>query len=98
MQFRLINSRKSTPAMNMAIDEALLHSKMPVLRFYQWQPPGLSVGFFQNVKDEINLEQCKKSGVDIKGLTTREFAKIPILGQPVELRPLISDHYFLIRS
>ncbi len=65
MQFRLINSGKSTPAMNMAIDEALLDSKMHVLRFYQWQPPGLSVGFFQNVKDEINLEQCKKSGVDI---------------------------------
>mgnify|MGYP001616103875 CR=1 FL=1 len=26
----------------------------------------------------------KKSGVDIKGLMTREFAKIPILGQPVD--------------
>ena len=26
----------------------------------------------------------KKSGVDIKGLMTREFAKIPILGQPVK--------------
>jgi len=25
----------------------------------------------------------KKSDVDIKGLMTREFAKIPILGQPV---------------
>ena len=27
----------------------------------------------------------KKSGVDIKGLMTREFAKIPILGQPVHI-------------
>jgi len=27
----------------------------------------------------------KKSDVDIKGLMTREFAKIPILGQPVKI-------------
>jgi len=26
----------------------------------------------------------KKSGIDIKGLMTQEFAKIPILGQPVK--------------
>ena len=26
----------------------------------------------------------KKSGIDIKGLMTRKFAKIPILGQPVD--------------
>jgi len=44
------------------------------------------------------VRKFKKSGVDIKGLTKREFAKMPILGQPVELRPLISDHYFLTRS
>lgn len=31
----------------------------------------------------------KKSGVVIKGLITREFAKIPILGQPAKLRPFI---------
>jgi len=30
------------------------------------------------------MQNSKKSGVDIKGLMTREFAKIPILGQPVK--------------
>ncbi|MEO8205101.1 MAG: hypothetical protein ABI615_02900 [Chthoniobacterales bacterium] len=34
--------------MNMAIDEALLrHCTQPVVRFYQWKAPTLSVGYFQ---------------------------------------------------
>jgi len=28
----------------------------------------------------------KKSGIDIKGLMTQEFAKIPILRQPVNIK------------
>jgi lipoyl(octanoyl) transferase len=58
MKFRLINSGYNTPAMNMAIDEALLTSKEPVLRFYQWEPAGLSIGYFQSAK-EINLDNLK---------------------------------------
>ena len=64
MQFRLINTGFNTPAMNMAIDEALLTSKMPVLRFYRWKPAGLSLGYFQDIKD-INVDFCKKNNIDI---------------------------------
>ncbi len=63
MQFRLINSGKLSPAMNMAIDEALLDGPQPVLRFYQWQPAGISIGFFQKMKEEINIAECKKQGI-----------------------------------
>src|SRR3989338_6905565 len=64
MQFRLINTGFNTPAMNMAIDEALLTSKMPVLRFYRWKQAGLSLGYFQDIKD-INVNFCKKNNIDI---------------------------------
>jgi lipoate-protein ligase A len=50
--------------MNMAIDEALLSSKMPVLRLYQWKPAGLSIGYFQSAK-AVNTNFCKKNNIEI---------------------------------
>ncbi len=49
---------------NMAIDEVLLSSKVPVLRFYQWEPCAVSVGRYQNL-DDIDLEYCSENGIDI---------------------------------
>jgi len=64
MRFRLIETGYNTPSMNMSIDEALLSSKLPVLRFYGWKPAGLSLGRFQTV-NQINIEQCKRLGIEI---------------------------------
>lgn len=52
----------------MALDEALLewHSKGeigPVLRFYEWAPATLSIGYFQSVTKEIDMEQVTKHGL-----------------------------------
>jgi lipoate-protein ligase A len=54
----------------MGLDEALLESvsrgtSPPVLRFYRWNPPAVSVGYFQGVKEEVDLEACKRLGVDL---------------------------------
>jgi len=64
MQFRLIDTAFNTPAMNMAIDEALLSSKKPVLRFYGWKPAGLSIGYFQATQS-FNLDNLKKNKVEL---------------------------------
>ncbi len=48
----------------MAIDEVLLSSKVPVLRFYQWKPNSVSIGRFQDIKD-IDMDFCKKNKIDI---------------------------------
>ena len=48
----------------MAIDEALLQSKVPVLRFYRWRPPAISVGYFQKLEEEIDLEECRRQGIN----------------------------------
>jgi lipoate-protein ligase A len=50
--------------MNMAIDEALLSSKLPVLRFYGWKPAGLSIGYFQSVKN-FNFENLKRHNIEL---------------------------------
>jgi lipoate-protein ligase A len=51
--WRLIDSGPENPYYNMAVDEALLtHAKgLPVLRFYRWDPPAVSIGYFQSEED-----------------------------------------------
>jgi lipoate-protein ligase A len=54
----------------MAIDEAILretikNNKPPTIRFYGWQQPAVSIGYFQNIEKEVNIEKCRAAGVDI---------------------------------
>ena len=56
-------------AMNMGIDEALLGSvsrgeSPPSLRLYAWSPPCVTVGYFQSLEDEVDLEACRAAGID----------------------------------
>src|SRR3954452_1305605 len=62
--WRFIDSGNGSPSYNMALDEALLdwHSEgkfPPVIRFYGWNPATLSVGYFQKVEKEIDMEAVK---------------------------------------
>lgn len=62
-----LDSGKQTPAYNMAADECLLrwHSEgkiPPVLRFYEWKPAGLSVGYFQKTKNKIDVDAVEQHG------------------------------------
>jgi lipoate---protein ligase len=72
MKLRLIDS-SALPgipgALNMGIDEALLGSvsrleAAPTLRLYTWSPPCVTVGYFQSLEDEVDLEACRALGVD----------------------------------
>lgn len=61
----LLDTKYKDAATNMAIDEALLlwHSENkipPVLRFYGWSKPSLSIGHFQNVQKSIDLQAVTK--------------------------------------
>ncbi|WP_226526499.1 biotin/lipoate A/B protein ligase family protein [Metabacillus niabensis] len=66
--WRYIDSGNCSPAFNMALDEALLewHSEgkiPPTIRFYGWNPATLSIGYFQKVEKEIDLEAVKRYGL-----------------------------------
>ncbi len=50
---------------NMAKDQALLAAGEPVLRFYQWHPPCVSIGYFQNPERDIDLDYLKTAGIDL---------------------------------
>ncbi len=66
--WRFINSEPSDGAMNMAVDVAMTHSSnqniRPTLRFYQWNPFAISLGFHQSEKD-IDTDKCKDAGIDV---------------------------------
>jgi len=70
IKWRVIKDTKYNGAMNMAIDEAIMvaHEKEkipPTIRFYQWSPPAVSLGYFQDLQKEINIDACRNSGIDI---------------------------------
>lgn len=54
-------------AENMAIDEAIMRAHgrgevPPTLRFYGWQPAAVSIGYFQSMAGEIDLEAVAAGG------------------------------------
>lgn len=68
--WRLIRSGYLPGAMNMALDDALLHSvaeglSPPVLRLYRWQPATLTLGYAQVAGDGVDLAACRAAGVDV---------------------------------
>ena len=68
-EWRLLLTGANTAAKNMAIDRAVLTTNsqgkvLPTVRFYEWTPPAISIGYFQSLSDEVDLKMCKKLGVD----------------------------------
>ncbi|RLI10050.1 lipoate--protein ligase family protein [Candidatus Bathyarchaeota archaeon] len=67
--WRLIDMRIEDAYTQMAIDEALAYARrrgeMNTVRLYRWNPSAVSVGYFQSVRDEVDLEACRRLGVDV---------------------------------
>ncbi|MDI6819451.1 MAG: lipoate--protein ligase family protein [Candidatus Hodarchaeaceae archaeon] len=69
-RWRLLPLRVDDASTAMAIDEALLRlnaeGKSPnTIRFWRWLPSAVSIGCFQSVEREVDLEVAKKYGVDV---------------------------------
>lgn len=70
MDWRLIISGREDPSFNMAVDYALWTSVKnkifpPVLRFYQWDPPSVSLGYNQKPASIINTEFCRINNIPV---------------------------------
>jgi len=69
-KFRLIISEPQNGFMNMAIDEAIAIAcdkqlSPPTLRLYTWNPPCISIGYFQDVNEVIDIVECRNQNIDI---------------------------------
>jgi len=68
-QWRLLHTENNSAYRNMAIDWAVLKASSedrvsPTVRFYTWKPSAISIGYFQSLEEEVDLEMCKQHGVD----------------------------------
>jgi len=68
-KWRLLKTENNSAALNMAIDRAVIVTNSnkkvpPTVRFFTWKPPAISIGYFQSLRDEVDLNNCKKLGVD----------------------------------
>ncbi len=54
---------------NMAVDDFLFQSlgeePTTYLRFYQWERPTVSLGYSQKISEVVDLDYCRKKGIDI---------------------------------
>jgi len=68
-RWRLLNTGYKSAYTNMAIDRAVMlslckKSVPPTVRFYGWKPSAISIGYFQSLDDEVELEICNKLNID----------------------------------
>ncbi len=67
--WRIIEDVDLDASTNMAFDEAILLARSQKLvpntvRLYTWSPSAVSIGYFQSMEEEVDVEECKKLGVD----------------------------------
>src|SRR5256714_10268173 len=67
--WRLLLDKPASGAWNMAVDEVLLDGVAsgeapPTLRFYEWVPPCLSLGYFQPF-GVVDVDGCRALGVEV---------------------------------
>lgn len=68
--WRLLDTPPMTAAENMALDEALLECKGQgrspnTIRFLQFSPRAVLVGYHQSIREEIREEYCRSRGITI---------------------------------
>lgn len=68
-QCRLLHTGYHNAFYNMGLDQAILEAvaegaAFPTLRFYGWQPPAISIGYFQGMTEEVDLTACRDHGID----------------------------------
>ena len=67
-KLRIIDDKAQTATFNMAADMYLLDTcqDMPVvfLRFYEWIPPTISMGYMQNTSTVLDTAKCRENGIE----------------------------------
>jgi lipoate-protein ligase A len=68
-KIRTLETGYNSGPWNMALDEVLMncinYHNMPILRIYGWQPPTISIGYFQSMDEEVDIKKCRQMGIDV---------------------------------
>jgi lipoate-protein ligase A len=68
--WQLIHGAAYAPVLQMAIDQVLSEEvgagrRKPTLRIWEWNTPGVVIGSFQSVKNEVDLDNAAKYGFQV---------------------------------
>ncbi len=68
--WRFLDTGQLTAAENMALDDIMLERRAAgttpnTIRFLQFNPPAVLVGYHQSVEQEVRMEFCRNNGIDI---------------------------------
>jgi lipoate---protein ligase len=68
--WQLIHGDAYPPVLQMALDQVLAEEvgagrRKPTLRIWEWNEPGVVIGSFQSVKNEVDIENAEKYGFQV---------------------------------
>jgi len=68
-KWRLLDTGLKDAFYNMALDEAIVIARSKnlvpnTLRFFRWEPSAVSIGYFQSMEEEVDVEACNRLGID----------------------------------
>lgn len=68
-RWRLLDTGLNDAFYNMALDEAIVIARSKgivpnTLRFFRWEPSSVSIGYFQSMKEEVDIEACNSLGIN----------------------------------
>lgn len=68
-RWRVVSLETHDAYTNMALDEAVSEKvaageSAPTIRFYRWKPSAVSIGYFQSLEEEVDVEECRAADVD----------------------------------
>lgn len=68
--WQLIHGEAYEPVLQMALDQVLAEEvgagrRKPTLRIWEWNEPGVVIGSFQSVKNEVDMDNAKKYGFQV---------------------------------
>ncbi|MEM2342309.1 MAG: biotin/lipoate A/B protein ligase family protein [Candidatus Bathyarchaeia archaeon] len=68
-KWRLIDTGLKDAFYNMALDEAIAIARSRniapnTIRFFRWEPSAVSIGYFQSMEEEVDIEACDRMGIN----------------------------------
>ncbi|QEE62415.1 lipoate--protein ligase family protein [Salinibacterium sp. dk2585] len=68
--WQLVHAGPMSPRLHLALDQVLTEEvgagrRGPTLRIWEWNEPAVVIGSFQSLKNEVDLENAKKYGIDV---------------------------------
>ena len=69
-KWRFIPPHTQNAYMNVALEDVSIDAvasgaSLPIIRFYNWEPSAVIIGYFQSLEHEVDVEACRSDGVDI---------------------------------